>query len=536
MSRPRSALLAAVLAVAVIVGTPVAGATAAPIAADPHPGPVVASDPSLPEAPVVETPVLDEVSPLDEGTAVPNDAAPLPPEPSARRLGRSAVAAPPLTFTFKTTAYATKLPTRNKFPYARPTPISLVDTDTHDKYGVRMRKIGTKLYDHPVAQSGYGINNVESYLVSKDVRFLNRAKAQADRLMKNARKVGDAWYLPYTFSFDLHNKPTDRMKPPWYSAMAQGQAMTLFVRLWEVTGDQKYRNAADGVFNSFLRLRNNTTPWVVWIDAGKRLWLEEYASPKPDRTFNGQVFAVFGLWDYWRVTEDERAQKLYQGGLTTVMDYFAYWRNKNYVSHYCITHKSALDEKYHLIHIGQMIHMFAISEDVRFLRVGETFMRDFPKPEVKGTVSFVKGSYTAVQFTSKGKVSSRKTVKLTKASFAPTNRRARILGQPGYWNLITSGTFKGFYVKEADGKTFLRGRVMAYNYHPARPVSIAAGKAYRGYTFDAAGKVLTSATVTPTEVTTFGAASIAVWNGVEHMLAVDGPLAGKWIRSATLTL
>jgi hypothetical protein len=543
MSRPRSAVLAAVLTLTVLAGTPTPGATAAalaaaplaatPLAATPPPSPTAATEPPLPDAPV-----LDEVSPIDEGRAVaPGDAALPPLEKGAARLGASAVPAPPLTFTFKATAYAMKEPERNHYPYARLTPIALIDTDTHDKYGVRMRKIGTRLYDHPVAQAGYGINNVESYLVTEDVRFLDRAKAQADRLMKNARKVGNAWYLPYTFDFDLHNKPADRMKTPWYSAMAQGQAMSLFVRLWEVTADEKYRNAADGVFNSFLRPRNATTPWIVWVDAAKHLWLEEYAGPKPDRTFNGQIFATFGLWDYWRLTKDERAAKLYQGGLTTVMDnYGSKWRNKNYVSHYCVTHPTALDEKYHLIHIGQMFHMYAISEDVRFLRVGETFMRDFPKPEVKGTVHFAIGSYTAVTFTSKGKVSKRKSVTFTKATFAPTNRRARIVGQPGYWHRITSGTLKGWYTKETVGRTYLRGRVMAYTYRPARPASIAAGKPVRGYTFDNAGKVLTSMTVTPAEVTTFGITSIAIWNGREHVLAADGPLTGKWIPSPSMTL
>jgi hypothetical protein len=533
MSRPRSALLAAVLAATVFAGTPTVGASAAPRSPSAPP----ASPGRLASAP----PVVEDAtaSPLDEGQAIaPGRPVELTPETGDRRLGAAAVAAPPLTFTFKATPYDAQIPPRNRYPYGRDTGIALVDTDTHDKSGVRMKLVSGKLYDHPVGQARYGIDNLESYRATNDVRYLNRAKLQAARLMKNAKKVGNAWYLPYPFNFKLHNQSSYTQKAPWYSAMAQGQGVTLFVRLWEITQEQQYRNAADGIFNSFLTVRNAKTPWVVWVDASKRLWLEEYAGPHPDRTINGQLFAVWGLWDYWRLTQDSRAKLLYQGGLTTVVDYYSVWRNKNWVAYYCLAHQhlpQALDQKYHQIVLQQLIHSYTISHDVRLLRLSETLVRDFPRPEVVGTVTFAAGSYTAAKFTSTGKVASRKVVTLSKNSSAPTDRRARIQGQLGYWMQITAGAFKGYYVKERSGLTYLRGRSLVYSYVPPRPVSIAPGRTYTGYTFDGAGKVLGTVTATPEEVTAFGATSTALWNGAEYMLAADGPLAGAWVPTSLLT-
>jgi hypothetical protein len=399
-----------------------------------------------------------------------------------------------------------------------------------------MFKIGTKLYDHPVAQAGYGIDNLESYVIRDDPRYLKRAKAQADRLMARARKVGNAWFLPYPFDFKLHGRNTDRLVAPWYSGMAQGQAVTLFVRLFEVTKERKYKNAADGVFASFLRPRTAGSPWVVWVDARKHLWLEEYPAKKPDRTLNGHLFAAFGLWDYWRLTEDDRAKKLYQGALTTAADYFPLWRNAKWLSRYCLEHPTELSEKYHLIHVSKFLWIFTLSRNITFLRHAETLSRDFPPPTVKGSVRLAAGRHVGVTFTSAGRVSARKTVRIARSSLTSTNRRARIKGQPGLWYLITAGSLSGFYVQEQPGRAYLRGKHVAYEYLPARRVVLAAGKRYDGFTFKKDGTVIDKASVKPTEATSVSAVEAAVWNGTEYLLAETGPLAERWIPRAALGL
>jgi hypothetical protein len=528
MSRSRSVILAAVAA-AMLVGTPPTGASAARPTAQ---QPTLAPQPDGPAA-LSPLPDLTSASPLDGGEAVaPRN--PVPAQPGGSRLGASAVAPPPLTFSFKTTAYGIYVPPRDKYPYHRTKPVPLVDGGTRDAAGVRMYKIGAKLYDHPVAQAQYGIDNVESFVINDDERYLKRAKAQADRLMAKARKVGNAWFLPYPFDFNLHGRTTDRLAAPWYSGMSQGQALTLFVRLFELTKEQKYKNAADGVFASFLRPRTAGAPWVVWVDAQKHLWLEEYPAKRPDRTLNGHLFATFGMWDYWRLTEDDRAKKLYQGALTTAADYFPSWRNANWISRYCLEHPTVLSEKYHLIHISEFLSMFALSRNITFLRHAETLSRDYPPPTVKGPVHLTAGSYVGVKFTAAGKVSARKTVQILRTSSAPTDRRVRIKGQPGLWYRITAGSLSGFYVQERPGRAYLRGQYVTYEYVPARRVVLAAGKSYTGFAFNADGTVIDKVTTKPTEATSISAVAAAVWNGTEYLLAGTGPLAERWIPRAAL--
>jgi len=535
MPRTRSAVVTAVAAMSMLAGALPAPAWSVPVAGSTPSRARSAPQPPIPDLPETSLPDLTSVSPLDEGEAVP----PLQPvestpEQGDSRLGASAVTLAPLTFSFKANAYGIYTAPRDRYPYARAAPTALVDSGVHDAAGVRMRRIGNRLYDHPVGQAGYGIDNLESFVLNGDQRYLNRAKAQAGRLIARAKKVGTAWYIPYPFDFYLHGRANARMAAPWYSAMAQGQAITLFVRLYEVTNDVAYRNAADGVFGSFLRPSGAANPWVVRVDKYKRLWLEEYPGTSPDRTLNGHLFATFGMWDYWRLTQDERAKTLYQGALTTAADYFTAYRNAKWLSQYCLTHPTALSDVYHPIHIRQFFKVFTMSRGLAFLRLAETLSADYPPPAVKGSVIFAVGKHEGVKFTSAGKVTARRTLRLTRSSFAPADRRERIHGQPGYWYRITAGALAGHYVQEKYAISALRGRSLTYPHYPARRVTMAANRTFTGFEFDDLGKVVTQVSVVTTEVTSFGTIASAVWNGREYLLAETGPLAGRWIQRGTL--
>ena len=535
MPLSRSAVAAIVASVSVLAAVPLARAWADPAAESTAVRQATQS--AALDVPEPTLPDLTDASPLDGGKAsAPRRPVKLEPERDAARLGAAEITIQALTFTFKANGYGIYTAPREQYPYARKQPIALADSGVHDAAGVRMYKIGDKLYNHPVAQASYGIENLESFILTKDQRYLDRAKTQAGRLIERAVKVGTAWYLPYPFDFNLHGDPNDRRNAPWYSAMAQGQAVTLFVRLYELTSDQTYKNAADGVFGSFLRPKGTSTPWVVWVDSLNHLWLEEYPGVSADRTLNGHIFATFGMWDYWRLTADERAKTLYRGALTTVWDYFPRYRNEKWISHYCLTHPSRLSDKYHLIHIAQLIRVLALTRGVAFLKLAETLSGDYPPPTVSGSVRFAAGTHTGVKFNSNGTVASRKTVTLSAASAAPADRRMRIYGQPGYWYRITAGTFAGYYVQERYAVVALQGRSVTYQFYPARKATMTAGKAYTGYEFAGNGAVLSSQSVAPTADTSFGAVASAWWNAREYLLAGSGPLAGRWIHRAALVV
>jgi len=273
---------------------------------------------------------------------------------------------------------------------------------------------------------------------------------------------------------------------------------------------------------------------VVWVDSQQHLWLEEYPRNPSDRTLNGHMFAIFGMWDYWRLTQDERAKKLYQGGLTMVVDYFPQFRNTSWVSHYCLQHPEALSDKYHLIHVAQLLILFSMSRNLTFARLADDLIRDYPPPVVSGSVLFAAGTHEGVVFTSAGTVSSRKKITLSRASTAPADRRIRIKGQPGFWYRITAGALAGHHVQEKWAISTLQGRYVNYEYYPARRVTMNANTQYVGIEFDAAGKTVSQVTFTTTTATAFGVIGTAIFNGREHLLADSGPFAGRWVARYTL--
>lgn len=450
----------------------------------------------------------------------------------------ASVASTPLTFDFKTLGFQAHDLPRESHPYARSDPIARIDAEPHDRNGVRIVVVAGRRYDHPVAQATFGLNNLESYRVSGDNLYLDRAAAQARRLMDRAKRHGGAWYLPYPFRFDLHGLAGESMVPPWFSAMAQGQALSLFVRLYEVTGEPQYRTAADAVFASFLRPRATSRPWTVWIDTSGYLWLEEYAGPRPDRTYNGQIFAAWGLWDYWRLTDDPRAGRLWDGALTTIAAYAPTIRNPRWISSYCLSHQWSTVWTYHEIHIQQLATLYTLSHDARFAQYAETFVQDYPPPVVHGVVRFAVGVHTGYVFAADGRVVRRATVTLIRPSSAPADQRIRVRGQPGLWYRMTAGALAGYYVQEqpAASRVVLHGRYLGFTWSPARVGHLPAGRAVTGYTFDSSGSVTGSRRVHPAEATTFSVSQTAQWNAERYALAATGPLTGYWIPVVTITL
>jgi hypothetical protein len=245
---------------------------------------------------------------------------------------------------------------RSLLPYNSESVAAILSDKPTDDTGVRMHVTADGRVNHPVSQAQYGLALLGLYHLTGAPRHLELAELQADRLLDTAIESRGAVFFPYPFDFFRHSDPSDAMRAPWFSAMAQGQALSLFERLFEVTHDPRYRVAADRAFASFL-LPEDTTgagqPWTVFVDEDGYYWPEEYAADIPDRTFNGIVFAAFGLYDYFRSTNVEEAEILFQATLTTVMHALDGIRVPGEASRYCLAHGVQSDE-YHAIHISQL--------------------------------------------------------------------------------------------------------------------------------------------------------------------------------------
>jgi hypothetical protein len=347
--------------------------------------------------------------------------------------------------------------------------------------------------------------------------------------------VGTAWFFPYRFSFAVHG--VDVLASPWYSAMAQGLALTLFTRLSEVTGSVGYRSAATATWNSLTLLRSTSRPWVTFVDGSGYVWLDEYAAYTPrtyaDRTVNGHLFAVFGIWEYWRLTGDPSAAHLFDGAVSTMRAYAGAIRTVGWVSKYCLSH-GVMAAKYHPIVASQWMVLGGLTQSVHFARMMDAFRADYPPPPVSGRVTFAAGRHTVYRFDPAGRVTASSVLSLVHASQAPGDRRQRIRGHGIYYRIMAGG-LAGWWVAEVPGSVVLLGRYDALTYRDPRLLSLPPGT-HTAYEFDLAGRVLSTTTVTSATTSRWLTEHSVFANGRLYYLVEYGALAGRWVPAAVATV
>jgi hypothetical protein len=260
--------------------------------------------------------------------------------------------------------------------------VTPLDLGPEDADGVPLVDVDGTLYYHPVKIAQRGLRFVWSFEQTGDSAYLDYARRFASRLRLMAKVTSDgSRYYPYPFDLDLHHLPGEVLYAPWYSGMAQGQALSFLVRLYRLTGDEAYREAADSTFLTFLRPKTSTahpTEFTAHVDTTGYYWVDEYPMERQDNdTLNGFIYAVFGLYDYYRLTGDGRARQLILASLTTLRAYLPQFRVPGEPSYYCLRHQ-VQDPKYHKVHIGELHTLYIMSGDYYFQSMSDAFRRDYP--------------------------------------------------------------------------------------------------------------------------------------------------------------
>jgi hypothetical protein len=461
------------------------------------------------------------------------------PSPATSASASAAPTAFVLPFTFNENAYTVADLAPLEQPLSAATAAHL-DTGVHDSSGVRMWRAGGVLYNYPGAAAKYGLANLNTYRDTLDTFYLQRAEAQAQRLVDihvEAAAPGGAvaWYFPNLYPryrHDLHKG--NLIEPPWYSAMAQGLALALFSRLEETTGVQTWGDAATHTLASYLRPGPRSGPYTVDVDSAGYYWLQEWPWPhmKPDDTLNGHNYSTFGLYEYYELTGDQTALELFRGAVTTTEHYFPDFRNPGWISHYCLADR-ANNAKYHGLHIEQLLQIYTITQDPTFAHFADLLESDYPTPAVSGIAHLCAGTYAAYRFAGRGVIVGHKTFTLTRSRSVPVDLRQRIRTR-GIFFKAARGNLAGYWLKEVPGRAYLPGIVVPLTYTPARTVQLAAGSTYTAVSIATSGRVLAS-------VALAGGGSVlvdrgAVVNGYHSVRISDDALDGGALNGYWLTL
>jgi hypothetical protein len=167
---------------------------------------------------------------------------------------------------------------------------------------------------NPIAIAQYGLGNFNLYLRSGDPDRKRKFFLVADWLATHLERNGHG--LPmWMHHFDWEYR--DTLRAPWYSALAQGQGISVLVRAYRETGEQKYSDAAGSAFRAFEH--DVREGGVTFRDSRGDLWYEEYVVYPQNHILNGFMWASWGLYDYLLLTENEKVRGVFQEGVKTLM-------------------------------------------------------------------------------------------------------------------------------------------------------------------------------------------------------------------------
>ena len=221
---------------------------------------------------------------------------------------------------------------------------------------------------NPIAVAQYGLGNYNLYSRNADPARKQKFLLAADWLVDNL-EVTPAGSHVWNHHFDWEYR--DLLRDPWYSALAQGQGMSLLVRAHAETGDQRYAAAAAEVFETFCVSVDNGG--VVYADEADGTWFEETIVDPPTHILNGFMWAAWGVYDYSLHTGDDRAGKLWQDAVDTLLTNLELF-DTGYWSLYEQSGKrmSMLASGfYHSLHIVQLRVMHLLTGETAFLERAE---------------------------------------------------------------------------------------------------------------------------------------------------------------------
>lgn len=238
-----------------------------------------------------------------------------------------------------------------------------------DENGVPLIKINDKFVYNPVSIAQYGLQHYSYYMIDRDRKRIDKVLIAANWLIENQDKCTGEWH--YNFTFDVGGMGI-MLKPGWSSAMGQGQAISLLVRVYRITNDFKYLDTAE------LGLK----PLRVDVKDGGLLRLfegyphyEEYPTTPPCYALNGFMFTLFGLYDLSYVNPSSAAALLYNEGIESLKYSLKYYDDReNKISYYHLGHITNPPRKvhtssfYHKVHIIQLNALNSISPDDEFVK------------------------------------------------------------------------------------------------------------------------------------------------------------------------
>ena len=253
------------------------------------------------------------------------------------------------------------------------------DYSITDEYGIPVLdyrgRIGRQY--NPIAIAQWGLGNCNVFLGSESERHRKKFLQAADWLVRqlepNLRGI-PVW----NHRFDWEYRST--LKAPWYSALAQGQGISLLVRAYRHTGESRYLTAAEHAFQSFESAVE--LGGVSYTDSENNLWFEEYLVSPPTHILNGFIWAAWGVHDFALATGSPAAAHLFARAVQTMRVNLPHYD----LGFWSLYELSGLrlpmlaSPFYHRLHIAQLRIMYRLTGYSEFREYADRWQRYAASP------------------------------------------------------------------------------------------------------------------------------------------------------------
>jgi len=207
------------------------------------------------------------------------------------------------------------------------------------------KKFGTHYF--PTLLIQYGLSQFDNFFETRQEKSKLVFLKIAQWCKENSKfLLNGAGVIQCFFEF-----PSYHLKPPWVSAMSQGLAISLFLKVFEITTDVSFLNLAQKFFLSFEIPVEKGGCKIV--DSKGDIWFEEYPSNPPSFVLNGFIFALFGIYDFYKFNNSKEAKDLFIEGVKSLNQNLHLY-DANGWSKYDRIKNLLVNKEYHLLHIKQL--------------------------------------------------------------------------------------------------------------------------------------------------------------------------------------
>lgn len=201
----------------------------------------------------------------------------------------------------------------------------------------------------------------EDYILTNSEDSRTKFESQIKWLVKNYKKLNDT-----TVFWEYHSKE----EPNFISGIIQGFVISALLRAYQYYNDPMYLDLSKFAFNMLdTKIENGG---LKLINAKYACWFEEHI--ESPNILNGHIYALFGIYDLYRVTKDNMYSEIFYLGVQDVKNNIKDF-DLGFYTKYAASSPNPCNNSYHYTHCSQFHVLHQITGDDFFRKYNQKFKK-----------------------------------------------------------------------------------------------------------------------------------------------------------------